>query len=138
MKKLVTSIFLSVMMLSFVSCTSTQREEIKTVTAKGLSEGLSNVLLTEVLKCDNEQAVKFYVENKVCGALKADCGYDNKMSFSAKGVVAKYACKMSVKIAMPAILPSQQMPIELKAAGCKSDSLDDLATTMVSKLCDKL
>lgn len=138
MKKVLSSILVSVLMLSFVSCTSSQRQEVKTVTAKGLSEGVSNVLLTEVLKCDNEQAVKFYVENKVCNALKADCGYDNKMSFSSKGIVAKYACKMSIKIVLPAILPTQQMPAELKAAGCTSESLDNLVTTMATKLCDKL
>ena len=135
--KFLTMIFL----ITLVSCGSSQKKEIKTVTALGLSEGISSVLLGQgVLKCSDAAKAKQYIQNRVCEALKADCVVSSSpvaMSMSSS-FVKRYACKAAVKIAMPVIMPSKHLPVELKEAGCKAQGLDSMAKDYADQFCSKL
>lgn len=132
----------------FVSCSSEKKAEVKRVTAIGLGNGLSSFLMNEnpffcedkpIMVCDDPIKAQEYIVEKSCDLLKADC--EMHMSFQAsknKNVIKQFLCKSAVNIVMPAIFPSQQLPSELKAAGCRSECLDNLSVEFAQGLCSKL
>lgn len=132
-------ILIPMLMMSFLfSCTSQQKDEIKTATALGLSQGVSSFLIeNEVIICDDQSALLEYVENKTCEALKANCGARESLKLN-KGAITQFACKTALKIVMPVILPSRHLPTELKDSNCRMLKIDELAKDYLPKICEKL
>lgn len=131
--------FLSVLMMSLLfSCSHEQKEEIKTASALGLSQGITSFLNeNEIIVCDDTAVLYEYVENKTCEALKADCG-SRVGRLSTKGAIAQFACKTALKIVMPILLPSRHLPEELKNSNCRMIKVDELTSDYLPKICDKL
>ncbi len=146
---------ISMILLSavFVSCSSQQVEEVKTVTARGLGEGFADAMLTPnllcdgkaVLVCENEDLAREYFVQKSCDALNAECtsggtqGFALASSSGKKGFLARFACTTAIKIVQPAIMPSNLLPEFLKVeAKCVAACPDQLASDYAPKICDKL
>lgn len=130
---------------TFSSCSNEQVKEVKKVSAIGLAQGLSDLLQANngmlcdspILECERPDLVQEYFAVKTCEALNIDCGLTQKSMM--KGIIARFACKAAVKVVMPAIMPSKQLPRYLKEkAGCKASCLDMLASDQLPKLCEKL
>ena len=136
--------------LFFIGCSKVQREEIKETTARGLGEGLSaflqgdsNLLCEKpILECENPEMARDYLVQKSCDLLNAECGPSSISSSSLvqrKGFLSKFICRSAVKVVLPALMPSNQLPDYLKnEAKCKASCLDELTSDNAPKVCDKI
>jgi hypothetical protein len=136
-------------LMPMIGCSGNDVEKLKKVTAEGLGEGISKVLLENnmlcdgkaVLECEDEKMAKEYFKRKSCDALSVSCpieGLNALMEGSKKGAFTRFICRQAIKIVMPAILPSKHLPDDLKMAKCRSNCLDDFAGDLGPLVCTKL
>ncbi|MFG1492537.1 hypothetical protein ABMA75_03145 [Halobacteriovorax sp. ZH4_bin.1] len=135
--KIISTILISLTMLFAVSC---NKKDAKEMTAKGLAQGITKVLdQSKAIQCPDVKDLYAYVEMKSCEALKVDCEKASTMALaSVSDTIKKVACKSAITIVGPMILPGRYLPGELKDAGCKMDLADELVTSKLSKVCDRI